>query len=62
MRWRVELFTSVIETSIVISSSLSNRYIRIMITPTQFRMSSTLAHFEAVSVLRYSVEWGCYVT
>jgi hypothetical protein len=46
-------FASDIETSTVISSSLSNRYIRIMIMRTQFSVSTTLAHFEAVGVLRH---------
>jgi hypothetical protein len=55
-------FAPVIETSTVISSSLSNRYIRIMIVPTQFPISTSLAHFEAVGVLLYSVECGCDVS
>jgi hypothetical protein len=32
-----------------------------MIMRTQFSVSTTLAHFEAVGVLRHWVECGCYV-
>jgi hypothetical protein len=55
-------FASVRETSAVISSSLSNRCIRIMILPTQLQKTTTLAHFGAAGVLLHSVECDCDVT